>query len=192
MAEERRNNQKLTKDDLYKHLNSKQLAGLRESAVFGWRVSFIRRPLFLEPIIVLHNSRDDRIGVLESDGRINLELDVDVRPKEPLKEQNNTKEATQKENRKGMPPIPIDYEDLLNPEQLKALRRIETFGWKLYCIRRTQLQQPIAIIISPEVERYATLEKDGRLELMTNSVIRKDSPTENNASVSVMPVTKGG
>ena len=168
MATDKRQNQNLTKDDVQKYLNEKQLASIRESAYFGWKVKFIRRPLFLEPIVVIYNTRFDMIGILEPDGRINTQTDIKIRSSGHLIN----------EKRKGMAPIPSEYEKLLNSAQLSTLRKIEGTGLALQFIRRSQSNYPIAILMSTKSNKFAKLEKDGRLLFMSNSAVRKDTTEE--------------
>ena len=46
---------------------------------FGWRLHFIRRPLFQDPVAVVVDGAGQKIGVLEEDGRINMDPDIKVR-----------------------------------------------------------------------------------------------------------------
>ena len=177
MAEDRRKYQKLTQSDVYKLLDSKQLIALRESAFFGWKIHFIRRPLFLEPVIVLYNARYDIIGILGQDGSINMETEIDARSSKQSKEQQSPIAAS-REKRLGMLPVPGNLEEMLSEIQLKALRKIEKSGWKLQFIRRPESKEPVAVITSPKGDRYATLKQDGLLRLMADSAVRKEEPIE--------------
>ena len=51
--------------------------------LFSWLpeglVSFVRKPLFQEPVPVVFSAEGDKIGILEEDGRINMEPDIKVR-----------------------------------------------------------------------------------------------------------------
>ena len=60
-------------------LNEMQVLALRKIEGFGWRLHFIRRPLFQDPIPVVVDSEGKKIGILEEDGRINMEPDIKVR-----------------------------------------------------------------------------------------------------------------
>lgn len=203
MANDRRTKQKLTLDDVYDTLNNKQLAALRESQIFGWRVKFIRKPLFQEPVPVVYNARYDKIGIMEPDGRINMEPEFEVRCSVPPNEQQQLPQEQEpqeqqpqktdswKEKRKGMEPIPGNFEEILSPIQLRALRKIERFGWKLHFIRRaSELEESVVVIRSPKGDKIATLEQDGRIQLMPDSVARKDVPTEQIESASPVQATK--
>jgi hypothetical protein len=61
------------------YLNQEQLEVLNKIESFGWNIKFIRRPVFQEPVVVITNKEGNSIGVLETDGRINLELDINIR-----------------------------------------------------------------------------------------------------------------
>ena len=189
MAENRRKNQKLIQSDVYKLLDSKQLTALRESAIFGWKIQFIRRPLFLEPVIVLYNARYDIIGLLGLDGSIDMEMEIDVRSIKQPKEQQSPIAAS-REKRLGMLPVPGNLEEMLSEIQLKALRKIETSGWKLQFIRRPGSKEPVAVITSPKGDKYAVLKQDGLLRLMPDSAVRKEKPTEQKDSEQLVPAVK--
>jgi hypothetical protein len=46
---------------------------------YGWRLHFIRRPLFQEPVPVVIDGDGRKIGILEEDGTLNREPDIIVR-----------------------------------------------------------------------------------------------------------------
>jgi len=189
VVKDRRKKQKLTQEDLCKILNSKQLAVLRESAFFGWKVKFIRRPLFLEPVTVLYNARYDIFGILDQDDGIDMETELNVRSSNHSKEQQSAV-APSREKRKGMEPIPDNLDELLSPMQLSTLRKIGTFGWKLHFIRRPVSKEPLAVVISPKGDKYVALKHDGLPLQMPDSVVRKDAPIEQTDSVELVPVVK--
>lgn len=60
-------------------LNQMQILALRQIEGYGWRLQFIRRPLFQEPVPVVIDGDGMKIGILEEDGRINMEPDIKVR-----------------------------------------------------------------------------------------------------------------
>jgi hypothetical protein len=76
-----------------------------------------------------------------------------------------------------MVPVPDDHHTLLNELQLRALRQIETFSWKLQFIRRPLFQEPVAGIVNPDGDKFATLERDGRISLLPDSAIRREDKT---------------
>ena len=79
MNSEKRQGKAAIPDDLGKVLNPAQMRSLRQIENFGWQLVFIRQPLFQEPIPVVINSKGDRIGILEADGRINLQAAITLR-----------------------------------------------------------------------------------------------------------------
>lgn len=60
-------------------LNEMQRLALFRIESFGWQLHFIRRPLFQEPVAVVIDNAGQKIGVLEEDGRINMDPDIRVR-----------------------------------------------------------------------------------------------------------------
>ncbi len=61
----------LPADVLY-YLNEVQRLALHSLENFGWQLAFIRRPLFVPPLIVVKNSEQSKFAVLEEDGSVNL------------------------------------------------------------------------------------------------------------------------
>lgn len=60
-------------------LSELQVLALRRIESFGWKLQFIRRPLFQEPVPVVASGDGMKIGILEEDGRINMEPDIKLR-----------------------------------------------------------------------------------------------------------------
>ena len=79
MSDDKRKGDKPVPDDLHEHLNYAQLSLLRTIEGFGWSLKFVRRPLFREPVVVVTNPEGSTIGILEEDGRLNLDPAVDTR-----------------------------------------------------------------------------------------------------------------
>jgi hypothetical protein len=79
MDHERRKGEKPIPDDLENTLNDAQLIALPVLERFGWELRFVRRPLFQEPIPVVCNAEGTMLGVLEEDGRLNLQVDMQIR-----------------------------------------------------------------------------------------------------------------
>jgi hypothetical protein len=79
MDEEKRKGEPPIPDHLEEVLNEHQLLALHRIEGFGWELRFVRRPLFQAAIPVVYNNEGTSIGVLEEDGRINMEPDIQIR-----------------------------------------------------------------------------------------------------------------
>jgi len=79
MDEEKRMGDKPIPDDVRRYMNTDQLAELHKIERFGWSLVYIRRPLFQESVIVVTGADGKSIGILEDDGRLNLEPDIETR-----------------------------------------------------------------------------------------------------------------
>jgi hypothetical protein len=198
MTRDRRKNNKLNQDDVKKILNRKQLTALIECQYFGWKLKFIRSPLFQDPVPVLYNAKIDQIGILDPDGHINIELKLEVRSSntgpDHIKQSPRVPKSPETiiltERRKHKVPVSDNLHELLNQHQMRALREIETFGWRLHFVRRSLFQDPLAVIIGPEGDRFATLEHDGRINMTPDSDLRKEAPIEKTVSASSEPASE--
>ena len=192
---ERRENKQLTKDEVKKVLNKKQLATLIECQYFDWVLKFIRRPLFQEPVLVIYNTKYTLIGVLDQDGRINLDTEImlrtsktqDTQLKQSPQVQKVPEAASFKEKRTGMAPVPDNLAELLNQKQMRVLRQIEKFGWQLQFVRRPLFQDPIPFILSPKGDKFAILERDGRINVKHNLKIRREARVEHAEETTSVP-----
>lgn len=81
MDKDKRKGDKPIPDDLESLLNAAQLKALRGLKAFGWSLQFVRRPMFQDPVPVVVNADGDTYGVLEKDGKVNVETGVDQRAK---------------------------------------------------------------------------------------------------------------
>lgn len=79
MSDDKRKGVKPIPDDVKKYLNDAQLAELHKIEGFGWKLKFIRRPLFQEIVVVVMNPNGSSIGILEEDGKLNLDPDIETR-----------------------------------------------------------------------------------------------------------------
>lgn len=79
MDREKRKGEKPIPDNLNKLLNPIQMAALRQIEGFGWQLRFVRRPLFQDPVPVVYSADGTKIGLLEEDGRLNMEVEIKVR-----------------------------------------------------------------------------------------------------------------
>lgn len=76
------------------------------------------------------------------------------------------------ERRGNRAAVPGNLRMVLTPEQLTALHKIENFGWQLAFVRQPIFETPIAVVISPDRQRYAVLEPDGDVNMHPDIVIR--------------------
>jgi hypothetical protein len=79
MAKEQRVGKPPVPGDLEETLNDAQMLSLRRMENYGWELKFIRRPLFQDVLPVMFHSDSNKIGVLEEDGTINMQRDLNVR-----------------------------------------------------------------------------------------------------------------
>ncbi len=79
MKIERRSEGNQVPNRLNEVLNEEQLLALNNMEKFGWMLAFIRRPLFQDIVPVLSHSDSGKLGILEDDGALNLQLDIDFR-----------------------------------------------------------------------------------------------------------------
>ena len=66
-------------EDIGKYMTDEQITELHKIEGFGWKLHFIRRPLFQEVTVVVVHADGRAIGILEDDGRLNLAPDIDLR-----------------------------------------------------------------------------------------------------------------
>ncbi|GAA4106467.1 hypothetical protein [Zhongshania borealis] len=79
MDRDQRKGDDLIPENVDKFLNPAQRAALQQLESFGWQLQLIRRPLFQDPVVVVVNPEGRKLGVLESDGRINMQKDIEFR-----------------------------------------------------------------------------------------------------------------
>lgn len=80
MSDEQRNRQEPIPGNLRDVLTDLQMLALRRIEGFGWELRFVRRAGRKVPIPVVSNAAGDSIGVLEEDGRLNLNHGLRIRP----------------------------------------------------------------------------------------------------------------
>lgn len=71
-------------ENLEEVLNKAQYQALPGILQSGWELLFLRRPLFQEPVLVLRNSNDNRTRILDTDGKIRIQVDIKARDQENL------------------------------------------------------------------------------------------------------------
>ena len=79
MDKDKRKGEKPIPDNLESLLNEAQLKALRGIRHFGWSLIFVRRPMFQDPVPVVVNADGDKYGVLEKDGKVNMQTGLDLR-----------------------------------------------------------------------------------------------------------------
>lgn len=80
VVDDRRGAQKAVPIDLGRYLNDLQLLALHSLENFGWHLWFVRRPLFMQPVVVVINPDSTQHAVLEDDGSVNLKPQMHIRP----------------------------------------------------------------------------------------------------------------
>lgn len=63
-------------------LNALQLQALPGIKYLGWEPRFIRHQVFKAPALVLRNSKDGRLAVLDENGRLEIQGDLKLRGEE--------------------------------------------------------------------------------------------------------------
>ena len=81
MENDKRTGQLAVPDNLQDWLNDTQMQILRKIEGLGFKLIFMRRPVFQDPIPVVINDKGNKIGILETDGRLNMEPDLELRRK---------------------------------------------------------------------------------------------------------------
>ena len=79
MSDEKRSSNKPVPDNINEYLTEAQSAELHHIESFGWTLKYVRRPLFQERVVAVMSPDGTSIGILEEDGRLNLESNVDAR-----------------------------------------------------------------------------------------------------------------
>ena len=82
MAIEKRKSDIPLPENLPEMLNEAQrqaLPGLRYS---GWEPRFVRKIMFQDPVFVVHNVKEGRIGILDGSGSVKTQSNIKVRDQE--------------------------------------------------------------------------------------------------------------
>ena len=79
VVDDRRGVQKAIPIDLGRYLNQPQLLALHSLESFGWYLWFVRRPLFMQPIVIVANLESTQHAQLENDGSVNLKPPLHLR-----------------------------------------------------------------------------------------------------------------
>ena len=82
MDEDKRKSTTAIPADLQQIVNDHQLRALPGIKLLGWEPRFIRNQMFTAPILVLRNTRDGRLAILDEDGRLVMQDDLKQREDE--------------------------------------------------------------------------------------------------------------
>ena len=80
-GQDKRTGQPAIPDNIEDWLNHTQQQILKKIEGLGFKLIFMRRPVFQDPIPVVINDKGNKIGILETDGRLNMEPDLVLRSK---------------------------------------------------------------------------------------------------------------
>ena len=78
-VDDRRGQHKAVPINLSAFLNESQLLALHSLESVGWSLWFVRRPMFMPPLVVVANGESTQHAVLEEDGSVNLKPQVHFR-----------------------------------------------------------------------------------------------------------------
>ncbi len=84
MDKERRGSEEHTQSKLKRMLSEKQLLTLQQMEATGWKILFIRSRLLLPTITALTHIEDGDVVILEEDGNIKQEHNLNVREDEAV------------------------------------------------------------------------------------------------------------
>lgn len=80
MTDEQRHRIDPIPSDLKSALNDVQILSLRRIEGFGWDLRFVRRAAGQPPVVVVSDPNGKTLGILDEDGRLNLEHGLRIRP----------------------------------------------------------------------------------------------------------------
>ena len=79
------------------------------------------------------------------------------------------------EDKRGtVKPVPDDWLQYLNDNQLLTYRRLQGFGYHLKFVRRPLFQRPICVFSDPHATKLFVIDEDGNLTEQVNIPLRKD------------------
>jgi hypothetical protein len=82
MNEEKRKSDTIMPADLKEMLNDRQLRALPGIKCLGREPQFFRKPMFNAPTLVLRNSKDGRLAILDEEGGLERQGDLKLREDE--------------------------------------------------------------------------------------------------------------
>ena len=80
--EEKRKGLKPVPDDPLVYLNESQLFTYHRMTASGWRIKFIRRPMYQSPVFVMTDSDETLLALIERNGFLNKQPDIPLRSDE--------------------------------------------------------------------------------------------------------------
>jgi hypothetical protein len=69
-------------ENLQEMLSKEQQQSLPGIKCLGWEPRFLRKQLFMVPVLVMYNANDGRIGILDENGRLIIQTNIKVREHE--------------------------------------------------------------------------------------------------------------
>lgn len=82
--EEKRKGIKPIPDNPLGYLNDAQQFTYRRMMASGWRIKFIRRPMYQNPVCVMTDSDETMLALIEKNGYLNKQPDIPLRSNERL------------------------------------------------------------------------------------------------------------
>jgi hypothetical protein len=79
MQNDRRTGESSVPANLREYLNDYQMLALDRMRELGWELKFVRRPIFQQPIPVIHHAGNNEHAIIEEDGTINKDLYINIR-----------------------------------------------------------------------------------------------------------------
>lgn len=79
MQNDRRTGDAPVPANLRQYLNDYQMLALDRMMELGWELKFVRRPIFQQPIPVIHHAGNKEHAIIEEDGTINKDLYINIR-----------------------------------------------------------------------------------------------------------------
>ena len=80
--EEKRKGLKPVPDAPLVYLNEAQLFTYHRMTASGWRIKFIRRPMYQNPVFVMTDSDETLLAIIERNGFLNKKPDIPLRSDE--------------------------------------------------------------------------------------------------------------
>ena len=97
--------------------------------------------------------------------------------------------------RRGDEAIPENYKDLLTPDQIDGLRKLESYGWGLLYVRRPKFETVEVIVAHSDGKFHAVLGLSGELEQVSKAPVRGDgkqaSPESDEGQATADPESSG-